>query len=210
MTIWNQRLAASTRGRILALLQRSHRTTGELAQILHLTENAVRAQLKRLEREGLVQQVGTRQSARKPNLEYGLTPETEHLFTNACGPVFNRLLGVLETRMLPEALEEILREVGHQMAAENSEPLARQDINSRIERARELLQDLGGVVEMEEQEGRVILRGYRCPLSVIVSGRQQVCRLVETMLTDIIGVPVHERCERGVPPHCLFEISAGR
>jgi predicted ArsR family transcriptional regulator len=48
----NQRFFASTRGRIVTLLRRSSHTVEELAQALDLTDNAVRAHLATLERDG--------------------------------------------------------------------------------------------------------------------------------------------------------------
>ena len=53
----NLRFFTSTRGKIITLLRRASRTVDELAQALDLTDNAVRAQLAALERDGLVQRV---------------------------------------------------------------------------------------------------------------------------------------------------------
>ena len=64
-TPWNKRLLASTRGRILALLRAENRTVNDLAAILKLTDNAVRAHLVSLERDGLIQQHGTRRGTRE-------------------------------------------------------------------------------------------------------------------------------------------------
>ena len=51
----DQRFLESTRGRIVTLLRGSPRTVKELATGLELTDNAVRAHLTTLERDGLVQ-----------------------------------------------------------------------------------------------------------------------------------------------------------
>ena len=69
-----------------------------------------------------------------------------------------------------------------------------------------LLNSMGGLAELGEEEGRLIIRGYNCPLSAVVPGHPQVCKLVETMLTRLIGVPVQERCERVAPWRCRFEV----
>ena len=53
-TGWEQRFLSSTRGRLVTLLRRSARTVDELAHELGLTDNAVRAHLATLERDGLV------------------------------------------------------------------------------------------------------------------------------------------------------------
>src|SRR5207249_6425780 len=59
-TRWDERFFASTRGRIVQLLRRATSTVDELAEALGLTDNAVRAHLAILERDGLVQQKGVR------------------------------------------------------------------------------------------------------------------------------------------------------
>jgi predicted ArsR family transcriptional regulator len=61
----NQRFFASTRGQIVILLRREGRTVDELAQILNLTDNAIRAHLMTLERDGIIQQRGTRRSGQQ-------------------------------------------------------------------------------------------------------------------------------------------------
>src|SRR6266513_2717680 len=76
---WRQRLLGSTRGQILALLRTENRTVNELAATLNLTDNAVRSHLVSLERDGLVQQHGTRAGTRKPHTAYGLSSAAEHL-----------------------------------------------------------------------------------------------------------------------------------
>jgi predicted ArsR family transcriptional regulator len=55
---WRARLLESTRGKILVLLQTGNQTVKHLADALNLTDNAVRAHLISLERDGLVQQRG--------------------------------------------------------------------------------------------------------------------------------------------------------
>ena len=52
----DERFFASTRGQIVTLLRRALRTVDELAGELGLTDNAIRAHLAALERDGLVTQ----------------------------------------------------------------------------------------------------------------------------------------------------------
>jgi predicted ArsR family transcriptional regulator len=54
----DRRFFSSTRGRIVALLRAATRTVDELADALGLTDNAVRAHLVTLERDGLVEPSG--------------------------------------------------------------------------------------------------------------------------------------------------------
>jgi predicted ArsR family transcriptional regulator len=205
-TQWIERLLASTRGQIVGLLRRSARTVNELADELGLTDNAVRSHLSALERDGLVKQERStgRRSVGKPAFVYTLTPEADGLLPKAYAPVLGLLLGVLGERLGAEETEELLREVGRRAAAGRGEQ--GQDIRMRIEAAYGVLGELGGVADIEEGEGRVLIRGYSCPLAAVVPGNPGVCRLAETLLTELIGVPVREQCLKGERPRCCFEI----
>src|SRR6266581_530224 len=107
---WNQRFFASTRGRIVMLLRRASRTVDELAKALNLTDNAVRAHLATLERDGIVRQGGVRRGSRKPSSIYDLAPEAEQLFPKAYDPVLQHLLEVLGERIPADEMETLLRE----------------------------------------------------------------------------------------------------
>src|SRR5438034_4638328 len=74
---WRERLLESTRGRILQELRAREQTVNELAATLKLTDNAVRAHLLSLERDGLIQQTGIQPGFRKPHVLYGLTSQSE-------------------------------------------------------------------------------------------------------------------------------------
>ena len=76
-----RRLLTSTRGQIILLLREKPRTVLELAEAVGLTDNAVRAHLATLERDGLVhQRGGARAGFRKPHFSYELTTEADERF----------------------------------------------------------------------------------------------------------------------------------
>src|SRR5207248_1873121 len=114
---WNQRFFESTRGRIIMLLRRANRTVEELAQALDLTDNAVRAHLATLERDGFVRQRGARRGSGKPAFVYELTPETEQLFPKAYGLVLRELLHLLNEHMPADEVEALLRLVCGRLGA---------------------------------------------------------------------------------------------
>ncbi len=201
---WNQRFFSSTRGRIITLLRRASRTVDELAQALELTDNAVRAHLATLERDGFVMQHGVRRGGGKPSFVYDLTPEAEYLFPKSYGQVLNQLLEALDERMTSEELEELLRTVGRRIAAKWNIPPG--DLSVRLEAAVEVLNELGGMAELETGEGCFCIRGYSCPLAMAVPGHPEVCRLAEALLTELVGVPVKEQCERNGTVKCRFVV----
>src|SRR3954467_8993117 len=112
---WGERFLATTRGRIVCLLRRAPGTVNDLAAALDLTDNAVRAHLATLERDGLVQQSGSRPGFRKPNLTHELTPDAGQFFPKPYGAVLGQLLAVLAARIGADELESVLREAGRRI-----------------------------------------------------------------------------------------------
>lgn len=198
----NQRFLRSTRGRIVALLRRASSTVDEMARALDLTDNAVRAHIATLERDGIVEQRGVRRGTSKPAYAYDLTPAAEQLFPKAYGPVLAQLLTALAERMPPEEFEGLLRTIGHRLAADHVR--SSDGIPARLDRAAGVLNGLGGLAEPEVHSDAIAIRGYSCPLAAIVGDRPEVCHLAETLVSDIVGVPMHEQCVRGTRPRCAF------
>jgi predicted ArsR family transcriptional regulator len=200
----DERFFASTRGQVVSLLRRGERTVDEMAQTLGLTDNAVRAHLATLERDGLVRQVGLRRGTSRPAYAYALTPAAERLFPKAYGELLRLLLDVLGERLPPCLLDQALREVGHRVAAANPAPSP--ELWDRVDYAVTVLQELGGLAEVAEVEDSLLIRGASCPLAAALPGHPEVCHLAETLLSEVIGVPVAECCERGDQPRCCFTV----
>lgn len=199
-----ERFFGSTRGRVVTLLRRERRTVDELAGELGLTDNAIRAHLAALERDGLVTQGESRRGGGKPSFTYQLTPEAERLFPKAYGVLLQQLLQVLAERLPRDVIADALREVGHRIAAGS---ITRDEaLPQRLQAALVMLEALGGLAEAEEIEGGVLIKGYSCPLATAVDGNPDACLLAESLLADLIGVPVRQVCDRGSPPRCRFEV----
>lgn len=202
---WRERLLASTRGRIIALLRRAERTVNELADELGLTDNAVRTHLAGLERDGLVAMVGVRRGTGKPAHLYALTPDADGLFPRAYGLVLDALLDVLRERMPGAELDALVREAGRRLGAAHA--AARGSLRDRAEAAVHLLAELGGVAEVRPDGGVLVIQGFGCPLREAVGEHPEVCRLAAALLAEAVGCPVRERCERGGTPQCRFELA---
>jgi predicted ArsR family transcriptional regulator len=203
---FESRFLASTRGKIVVLLRRARRTVDELAAAVGLTDNAVRAHLATLERDGLVQQQGVRRGEGKPASLYELTAEAERLFPKAHAPVLSQLLTVMEERTSSDDMSAAMREVGQRLA--DGAPAPQGSPRERLESAARLLAGLGGLAEVESSSGRLRLVGYSCPLGAIVDEHPQACLVAEALVARVSGLPVSEHCERdnGHPPRCRFEV----
>jgi predicted ArsR family transcriptional regulator len=204
---WRQRFLASTRGKILALLRTESHTVNGLAEALELTDNAVRCHLTSLERDGLIEQLGTRPGFRKPHVLYGLTAEAESLFPTAYGRLLRHVLAVFGRRLPSRELQASLREVGRTAAQEHLDQVKGKTRNQRIEFALSVLKALGGDATVQESEGKRFIYGNGCPLSAATAYHPEACLIVEALLSEIIGIPVKERCHHGEAPRCRFEIS---
>jgi predicted ArsR family transcriptional regulator len=206
-TGWGDRFFESTRGQIVTLLRRSCRTVEELAHLQGLTDNGVRAHLAVLERDGIVRQRGSVRRASgggKPAYIYELTPKAEDLFTKAYEPTLRRLLDVLAERIGPEDTDVLLRAVGCGLAEGKTVPT--DGTRARLEAAVSVLNELGGLAQLEERDGTLVIQGYSCPLAAVTVDHPEVCRMIETLVTEIAGVPVYERCARSERPRCCFEV----
>ena len=207
MAWWQRQFGETTRGRIVTLLRRGQRTVEELAAELGVTDNAVRAQLTALERDGLVSAAGVRRSgtAGKPATVYGLASGTDTLFSRAYAPVLAALLHELGDRMPPSELDTLLRGVGRRLAPGVTRAAAYED---RVHAAAGLLGDLGGDADLVRTEDGYAIRAHGCPLARAVSARPETCRAVEQLLAEVTGTSVHEHCDRADGPRCRFAISA--
>ena len=200
-----QRLARGTSGRILELLRRGPMTVDELARSLDLTRTAVRAQLASLLREDLVEQRDSRRGASKPSHVYGVTSQAELLFSRAYVPLLTQLLHALARRMSTTEFDSIMHEVGRAVLDGRAVPRGR--LGERVAGASALLNELGGLTEIEQQNGGYTIRSHGCPLAAATAHHPEVCNVLKTLLSEYIGASVTKCCDRYDRARCCFEVN---
>jgi predicted ArsR family transcriptional regulator len=198
---WDKQFLASTRGRIVALLRRRASTVDELADSLGLTDNAVRAHLVTLERDGLVARNGVRRGPSKPAIAYDLTEETGQLLSRAYAPILDALLSELVERDGPAAVDALLRNVGKRLA---QSPEPNEAMEARLARGAQVLNEFGGLAEPEVTGDTLCIRGYSCPLASVTVHHPAVCQAAASLLSEVVGVPMAEQCDRSERPRCCF------
>jgi predicted ArsR family transcriptional regulator len=201
----DERFFESTRGRIVTLLRGETRTVNDLSAELELTDNAVRAHLLSLERDGLVRQKGMQRGTRKPHFAYELAPAAEHLFPKAYDALLNQLIGVLKGRLAPKVLKDVLREVGRSLAVGHSSG-KKASLESRAQQALGVLAALGGSARLVKENRKLFIASQNCPLATAVAEHPEVCQLAEALVTEIVGAPAQEQCDRTGSPRCRFQI----
>jgi predicted ArsR family transcriptional regulator len=207
--MFRQQLLDTSRGRIVTLLRAGGRTSDDIAKQLGLTSSAVRFQIAAMERDGVVKRIGKRPGATRPSLLYELTPQIEQLLSKAYVPLLMHLVDVFAEALPAQQVEALLRTTGKALANE----LSRQKrisggLKARVVAASELMNEHLGALTQVESNGTMTIRGGGCPLASITGKHRGVCLAMESLVTEIIGAPVRECCDREERPRCCFEVES--
>jgi|SRR5687767_121029 len=198
-----QRVLGSTRGEILGLLCNGPRTVNDVSHLLNLTPNGVRTHLAALEADGLVTMTRTKQRVGKPAHVFKLTPAGHSILSAAYLPVLKCVLEELAERD-SNVLKEVLPAAGRRMAAAYPKPSG--TVSVRAEKSVGVLRDLGSVANVEEDGNARVITGVCCPIGDVVPGHPEACKLIEAMLSELIGEPVKEFCHKTEPLRCQFRL----
>jgi predicted ArsR family transcriptional regulator len=202
----DSRFFESTRGKIILQLRAGSKTVNELAAVLGLTDNAVRANLLTLERDHLISQSGSVKGFRKPHFSYALTHEARELFPKAYDSLFNGLIGEFKSKLSAAALVDSLRSIGRRIGL-RAKPEDGGSLDDRLNRSLTVLEELGGSAQITSSNEKIVIRSEACPFADAVSEHPEVCQVAEAMLQEIVGEPVKEVCDRTGLPKCCFEIT---
>jgi predicted ArsR family transcriptional regulator len=179
-------------------------TVDELASALELTRTAVRSQLASLERDHLIEQRGTRRGASKPSRMYAVTAQAELAFSRAYVPILTQLLHVISRRLPAGEFDDVMREVGRE--AMGGRTAERGPLRARVEHGSALLNELGGLSEVVEENGGYMIRSHGCPLAAATAAYPEACNAVESLLTEFVGTRVTKCCDRDERLRCCFEV----
>ena len=205
--ILRQQLLDTSRGRIVSLLRTRALTADDIATKLGLTRSAVRIQIAVMERDGVVRKVGKRAGTTRPSHLYQLTPEIEELLSKAYLPLLTQLVDVFAEALPRDQLEALLRTTGKRLASELQQGhTISGGLKSRAASASKLMNVHLGALTRVESNGSITIRGAGCPLAALTGKHEGVCLAMESMVSEIVGVEVHQCCERDARPRCCFEI----
>jgi DeoR family transcriptional regulator, suf operon transcriptional repressor len=180
-------------------------TVDDLAVALDVTRTAIRGQLAVLQQDGLVEPRGSRRGTSKPARIYGVTTQGELLFSQAYIPILTQLLHVLARRLSPKEFDAVMHEVGRGVMGGRVAP--RGDLRDRVMTASSLLNDLGGLSEVEEEDGLYVIRSHGCPLAAATVEHPEACSALESLFSEFVGTKVTKCCDRYDRVRCCFEVS---
>lgn len=198
------RVRDQSRSRVITALRRGPKTLDQLVRELGVTRTAIRLQLAALERDGHVELRGVQRGRTKPAHLYALTGEAEQQLSRAYIPVLTHLLHVLSARLPAAQFDAVMRDVGRELLAEHPRP--RGSVRDRTAAASELLNQLGGLTEVEEHGANLLIRSHGCPLAATAIDHPETCSAMESLVSEFVGSAVTQRCERSDRPRCRFQV----
>lgn len=194
-----QRHRNSTRNEILNLIRKSPVTTEQLSEQIGITPAGIRSHLNFLEQEGLVMRREViRRGAGQPSIVFAATTASEDIDSSAYKPILIALLECLSEFVSEKELQKIMTKVGKKLAAGQS--FSSYELEDKILKTMEALNDLGGLLEMAPADGGVKLTSYACPLAAAVKCRPQVCSAVRAFIAETTKCKVTESCKRAYAP----------
>jgi len=208
--VLRQQLLDTSRGRIVSLLRAGGLTADDVARMLGLTRSAVRLQIAAMERDGVVRKTGKRPGATRPSHVFELTPEVEQLLSTAYIPLLTGLVDVFADALPADQIVALLRRTGSGLAQQLTRGKRLSgSLRSRAAAASELMNAHLGAMTRVESNGGIVIRGAGCPLAALTGKHDGVCLAMESLVSEIVGVPVHQCCDRRDRPQCCFEIKNG-
>ena len=79
-------------------------------------------------------------------------------------------------------------------------------LRERVAGASALLNELGGLTEITEEQGGFLIRSHGCPLAAATANHPEVCNALESLLSEFVGASVTKCCDRYDRLRCCFEI----
>ena len=195
----------TTRGRIVTMLRPGPRTVEELAKELGVTDNAVRAQLQGLERDGMIQPAGSRRTggAGKPPRVYELTPDAEQRLSHAFAPFLDAVLAAAAQRLTPAEMDQILESVGIRLARAHPAPSGVDHINHALS----VVRMMGGAPTAMHERNSTTISASGCVLGAVVANHPAACQGMRAMLSELTGCKVETHCEHHPKPRCRFIVT---
>ncbi|MBO3699929.1 hypothetical protein J4E76_15775 [Fabibacter sp. E12] len=175
----------------------------ELSSELGMTPNGIRPHLASLERDNLVRQVGVKLSGGQPAHIFELTGEAELFFPKAYGVLLSHMLTEIRSSLDDSDFHKLLTSTALRLA--RNWPKATGNKVNQIQTGVDVLNELGGLAEISEEDNKYFIQGYSCPLSEATKTHPEICFLAQMLLEDLTDLKFERCCTYGEKPKCRFQ-----
>lgn len=221
MAILEETSSIPTRDKILRYLLKNREmkddccTVKNIADALDLSTNATRQYLVVLEKEGLVVRTEKKGITGRPAMLYSLHEDAIEVFPKAYADFSITLIDELRKELGTSQTTKVLGNVGKTIAEECKTIMEKdptrfppsKNLKEKLENIARLLGDYGKYPILEEDEHSYKLKNYNCLVYGIVKADPLVCKVDETILSELVGKEViKEECIRDGDACCLYRI----
>lgn len=201
----------ATRERILKILkERGQATVKELSEALDLTTVTIRHHLDTLRREDLVAapDVRHRKAPGRPQHVYALTEEASDFFPKRYERLIDFMFDEIRSHFSDEDVEEMMSRIGKRIASGVTIPESA-DLEERVVVAANFMDERGYMADWEKTaEGNYLIHVANCPYEGVARRHQEVCRIDQTLLIELLGTSFDEIRRATSPPrHCVYVIT---
>jgi predicted ArsR family transcriptional regulator len=196
---------------LYALKSRGPQTACDLAEVLKITDVAVRQTAERLSRDGLVTHDDRRVGVGRPKRHWLLTEAGHQRFPDRHAALTLDLIEATEAVFGADGLDRLIAHREGQMLAQYGAAMAGLPLRARIEKLAEVRSAEGYMAEVVEEADGYLLVENHCPICVAATRCQNFCRSELAIFAAVLGPDVGiERIDHIVAGarRCAYRIRA--
>lgn len=185
-------------------------TNTEIAERLGVSYEAVRQQLRQLERAQLVSSRKRHEAdprSGRPNRLYALSPTGDHLFPKAYDDLAVSLIDTLAESLGPGAVRQVLTSLTDENVSRWAPQLREKALPERLEALKGIYLENDPYMEVSRDEAAGVLRlvERNCPFLNVASRRPLLCSVTVSTLSRLLGHTVtrEKRFQNG-DGRCVF------
>ncbi|MEM8489054.1 MAG: hypothetical protein AAF564_26140 [Bacteroidota bacterium] len=196
-----------TARKITNLLNRKAATVTELAVALGISRNSAHLQVTKLETAGFIEKflAENKSGVGKPAHHYRVKPGSEDAFSSAYKTIMVGMIEILGTE-LPETLRVNILEHTGKLLAKTAGLTPTGDVDADTQRAVEVVNSMGAIAEMQNQDDSVAINCHSCPVASLVHKDPLVCNLVAAYFAEATGNQATVQCQHGRTVICGFAV----
>jgi len=192
------------------LVGNTPKSVADLIREMKVTRTAVTEQLNELVAAGLVERQMQRLSGRgRPRHVYSATPGALLLLLSKNQEmVLPTIWRALREVGGPKLVGDVIRQVSKILADHYRKRMSATTPSERVVQLIELLREEGVLVEIQEENGRYIIRQRSCPYIMMYEESRAVCLLDQETFAQVLEGPVRQvACRHDGAPCCVFEVT---
>ncbi|RAN80590.1 metalloregulator ArsR/SmtB family transcription factor [Bacillus sp. SRB_331] len=200
----------NTRDKVLTLLKREHQlSVKELAQLLNISEVAVRKHLNTLERDSLIQINEIKQPMGRPLQVYSLTSKSEERFPKNYESMTVEFLHDLQESQGNEVIDFLFDKRQDRLEKEYLSNMLNKNPEQKVTELAKIQNEKGYMTELTKiDDDSYELIEYNCPIFSVASHFKKACRCETAMFQNVLGTKHVDRvcCQTDGETHCKFSI----